>query len=75
VRGVGLMIGVEFPESRIGYSVAKGMFARRVMTAGTLINSKTIRFEPAATISYEDMDKVLQRLDAALFDTKAELNL
>ncbi len=75
VRGVGMMIGVEFPESKIGYSVAKGMFARRVMTAGTLINAKTIRFEPAATISYEDMNKVLERLEGALSDTKSEMNL
>jgi putrescine aminotransferase len=75
VRGAGLMIGVEFPESKIGYSVAKGMFARRVMTAGTLINAKTIRFEPGATITYEDMDKVLQRMEEALYDTKMEMKL
>lgn len=69
VRGVGLMIGVEFPQSEIGYSVAKGLFARKVMTAGTLNNSTTIRFEPAATTSYEDFDKVLTRMDEALADT------
>ncbi len=38
VRGIGLMIGLEFVKSEVGYSVAKGMFARRVMTAGTLVN-------------------------------------
>ncbi len=75
VRGVGLMIGLEFVKSEIGYSVAKGMFARRVMTAGTLINAKCIRFEPAAVISYEDMDLVLLRLEEALFDTKKEYEL
>jgi putrescine aminotransferase len=75
VRGVGLMIGVEFPESHVGYSTAKGMFARRVMTAGTLINAKTIRFEPAATISYAELDKVLERMDGALADAKAEHGL
>jgi putrescine aminotransferase len=66
------MIGVEFFESGIGYSVAKGLFARRVMTAGTLNNARTIRFEPAATTSYEDFGKVLDRLDEALADTKKE---
>jgi putrescine aminotransferase len=75
VRGVGLMIGLEFVQSDVGYSVAKGMFARRVMTAGTLVNAKCIRFEPAAVISYEDMDKVLFRLEEALIDTKEEFNL
>lgn len=72
VRGLGLMIGVEFPKSEIGYEVAKGMFARRVMTAGTLINAKTIRFEPAATISYESLDKVLSRMDEALAEVNGQ---
>jgi len=75
IRGIGLMIGVEFPESEMGYSVAKGMFARRVMTAGTLVNAKTIRFEPAATISYENLDKVLERFDEALTDSEKEFGL
>ena len=75
VRGVGLMIGLEFVQNEVGYSVAKGMFIRRVMTAGTLVNSKCIRFEPAAVITYEDMDHVLTRLEEALVDTKAEFNL
>jgi len=70
VRGIGLMMGVEFPKSEIGYAVAKGLFARRVMTAGTLNNATTIRFEPAATTSYEDFDKVLSRMDEALADVK-----
>ncbi|OJU18542.1 MAG: putrescine aminotransferase [Clostridiales bacterium 43-6] len=75
IRGLGLMIGVEFPESHMGYSVAKGMFARRVMTAGTLVNAKTIRFEPAATISYDQLETVLSRFDEALTDTEKEFSL
>jgi putrescine aminotransferase len=75
VRGIGMMIGVEFPESHVGYTVAKGMFARRVMTAGTLVNAKTIRFEPAATITYEDLDRVLERMDGALADAQTEHGL
>ncbi len=72
IRGIGLMIGVEFPKSEIGYAVAKGLFARKVMTAGTLNNATTIRFEPAATTSYEDFDKVLARMDDALADVQNE---
>ena len=73
VRGVGLMIAVEFFDDEMGYSVAKGMFARHVLTAGTLVNSKCVRFEPAAVITYEDMDNVIERMDAALADTRADL--
>ncbi|MDR1630895.1 MAG: aminotransferase class III-fold pyridoxal phosphate-dependent enzyme, partial [Oscillospiraceae bacterium] len=75
VRGLGLMLAVEFCLSDVGYSVAKGLFARGVMTAGTLVNAKCIRFEPAAVISYEQLDAVLSRMDAALADTKTEFSL
>jgi putrescine aminotransferase len=75
VRGTGLMLAVEFCEGEVGYDIAKGLFKRGVMTAGTLVNAKCIRFEPAAVISKDDMDKVIERMDAALEDTKKEFNL
>jgi putrescine aminotransferase len=43
--------------------VASGLFSRQVITAGTLINSKNIRIEPALNISYELIDEVLSRLE------------
>lgn len=75
VRGTGLMLAMEFCESEEGYSVAKGMFARGVITAGTLVNAKCIRFEPAAVITEEQIKAVIERLDSALADTKKEFNL
>jgi putrescine aminotransferase len=63
------MLAVEFKHTKIGYSVAKGLFSRGVMTAGTLVNAKCIRFEPPATISREQIDAVVSRMDAALADT------
>ncbi|WP_282433342.1 putrescine aminotransferase [Desulfosporosinus sp. FKA] len=74
IRGIGLMIGVEFPKSEIGYIVAKGMFARRVMTAGTLNNSKVIRFEPAATTSYKDFDIVVERFEQAVAEADKQID-
>ena len=75
VRGTGLMLAVEFCKCDVGYSVAKGLFERGVMTAGTLVNSKCIRFEPTAVISKEDMDNVIERMDEAVGNTKNEFNL
>lgn len=75
VRGTGLMLAVEFCKCDVGYSVAKGLFERGVMTAGTLVNSKCIRFEPTAVISKEDMDNVIERLDESVGNTKNEFNL
>ncbi len=70
VRGTGLMLAVEFVNSDLGYEVAKGMFSRGVMTAGTLVNAKCIRFEPPAIITEEQIAAVLERMDAALADLK-----
>ena len=63
IRGKGLLIGMEFPSDEIGYKVASGLFSRKVLTAGTLTNSKNIRIEPALNIPYETLDEVLSRLE------------
>jgi len=66
VRGLGLLIGMEFPTDGIGYKVAAGLFSRGVLAAGTLTNSKTIRFEPALTIAQDILDEALNRLEDVL---------
>ena len=75
VRGIGLMLAVEFVSSEVGYHVAKGLFARGVMTAGTLVNAKCFRFEPADMITEEQIQAVIERMDSALADTKKEFQL
>ena len=74
-RGAGLLIALEFPAAEMGYSVTKGLFKRHVMTAGTLVNAKTIRIEPPAIMTDETIDIVIQKLDEALTDTEKEFNL
>lgn len=71
IRGQGLMIGIEFHQDEIGYEVSKGMFDRGILVAGTLINSKTIRIEPALTISYEEVDQVVSTFKEVLSLVKA----
>src|SRR5262245_6385808 len=66
VRGKGLLIGIEFHDTEFGYSVASGLFRRGVLVAGTLINAKTLRIEPALFIPKEQIDEVLSRLDDTL---------
>jgi putrescine aminotransferase len=66
VRGKGLLIGVEFMDTEFGYSVASGLFRRGVLVAGTLLNAKTIRIEPALFIPKEQIDEVLNALDDTL---------
>lgn len=63
VRGRGLLIGMDFPSDEMGWKFASGMFSRRVLTAGTFINAKTIRIEPALNIPYELIDEMLKRIE------------
>jgi putrescine aminotransferase len=74
-RGAGLLICMEFPTAEVGYAVIKGLFDRHVMTAGTLVNAKTVRIEPPAVLSDESIATVLKSLDEALAEVKAEFNL
>ncbi len=53
VRGLGLLIGLEFVDSEFGYAVAADLFKRGILVAGTLLNAKTIRIEPALNIPRE----------------------
>jgi putrescine aminotransferase len=65
-RGKGLLIGLEFVDSEFGYAVAAGLFKRGVLVAGTLLNSKTLRIEPALNIPRPLVDEVLDKLDETL---------
>lgn len=63
VRGLGLLLGLEFISDRIGYEVAKRLFDFGVLVAGTLLRAKTIRIEPPLIISKEEIDYVLDVLE------------
>ena len=66
VRGLGVIIGMEFRDADIGYAVSQGLFSRGVLIGGTLFNSLTLRMQPPAIITYEQMDTVLSRLGDTL---------
>jgi putrescine aminotransferase len=68
VRGLGLLIGIEFVDSEFGYAVAAGLFRRGVLVAGTLLNAKTLRIEPALNIPRDLVDEVLEKLEETLRD-------
>ena len=65
-RGLGLLIGLEFVDTEFGYAVASGLFRRGVLVAGTLLNAKTLRIEPALATPKEVVDEVLEKLEDTL---------
>ena len=68
ITGKGLLIGMHFHNPDIGYRVAAGLFKRGVLVSGTLTSAQTIRIEPPLIISYEQLNKLLDRLEDTLKD-------
>jgi putrescine aminotransferase len=69
-RGLGLLIGLEFVDTEFGYAVAAGLFKRGVLVAGTLLNAKTLRIEPALNIPRALVDEVVEKLEETLEDLR-----
>jgi putrescine aminotransferase len=70
VGGRGLLLGIEFVNTEIGYKVVSGLFRRGVLVAGTLTNSKVVRIEPALNIP----DRLIGEVLSALEDTLKEVD-
>ena len=56
VRGKGLLVGVEFADSDVGGLVIAGLAQRRVLCAYGLNDPHTLRLEPPAVITEEEID-------------------
>jgi putrescine aminotransferase len=72
VGGRGLLLGLEFPSTEIGYRVVSGLFKRGVLVAGTLTNAQTVRIEPALNIEEKLIDEVLDALEDTLKEIDGE---
>jgi putrescine aminotransferase len=66
VRGKGLLIGIEFCCGEAGYEVAAELFRQGVLVAGTMLNAKTIRVEPALNIPDRLLTRALEQLEEAV---------
>ena len=73
ITGKGLLIGQHFHNPEIGYKIAAGLYKRGVLVAGTLTSAQTIRIEPPLVITYEQIDKVLTRLEDTLQEVSKTL--
>jgi putrescine aminotransferase len=65
-RGKGLLLGLEFMNTEIGYRVVSGLFRRGILVAGTLTNSRVVRIEPALNIPEALLDEILDKMEDTL---------
>ncbi|HVN69415.1 MAG TPA: putrescine aminotransferase [Candidatus Binatia bacterium] len=66
VRGMGLLMALEFRDHATGFELAKRMLDRGILVSGTLVNARTIRVEPPLTITEEEADYVCASLGESL---------
>lgn len=73
ITGKGLLIGMHFRSAEVGYRVAAGLFRRGVLVSGTLTSAATVRIEPPLIVTYEQLDRVLDRLEDTLHEVAASI--
>lgn len=73
VRGIGLMIGVEFAVKDVAELTINGMARRGVIAAYTLNNPKVIRFEPPLVITQAQVERAVEAFAEAVEEAIAML--
>jgi putrescine aminotransferase len=74
VRGVGLMVGVEFREDEVGELTIAQMMKRGVAAAYTLNNPRVIRFEPPLIIESTQVDQAIEVFESSVAETSEMLS-
>lgn len=73
VRGVGLMLGVEFNTNSFGVAWSRKLFSRRILVAGTLVSATSIRVCPPLVASETDIEFAIAEMNNACNDVRLEL--
>lgn len=73
VRGLGLMLGMEFHEDKFGGSIIFEMVKRNVIAVYTLNQPRVIRFEPPLNVEAGEIKAALKALGESLSETRRRL--
>ena len=74
VRGMGLLMALEFVDDKTGFELGKQMLERGVLVSGTLVNARTVRIEPPLTITQAQANYVCNALEESLRSLKGFAN-
>lgn len=73
VRGLGLMVGVQFAEKDFGLLTIAGLANRRIIAGYTLSNPNVIRVEPPLIINAAQVDDIVEAFRGALVECRQML--
>jgi len=71
IRGIGLLIGIEFDEASHAQRFVAGAIARGVIINWTLNADRVVRLAPPLTITHEEIDFAVAAFKAALAEVSA----
>lgn len=71
VRGLGLLLGLEFADEDLAGLTIAGVARRRVVVGYYLSNPRVFRFEPPLIVTREQIDRAVSCLREALIETLA----
>jgi putrescine aminotransferase len=66
VRGLGLMLGLEFPQAGIAGALMAELFQRGILAVYTLNNDRVIRMIPPLVITEAQLDEALTQIEEAV---------
>jgi putrescine aminotransferase len=71
VRGLGLMLGVEFWSNDLGVAWSRALLKRHVLVSGTLISATSVRVCPPLVITADEIDLALRAMQGACQEATA----
>jgi len=73
VRGRGLLVGIEFPDSDTGGLVIAGLIQQQILAAFALNNPEVLRLEPPAVATADQIDRGIEAIGSALHHARGLL--
>lgn len=74
IRNVGLLMAIEFENAEINFKVIHNCIQNGVITDWFLFNDKSLRLAPPLTITFEEIDIAISKINLAIQQTQKELN-
>ena len=75
IRSVGLLLAIEFESSDINFKVIHNCIQNGVITDWFLFNDQSLRLAPPLTITFEELDNAMEKINLSIQQTSESLAL
>jgi acetylornithine/succinyldiaminopimelate/putrescine aminotransferase len=75
IRSVGLLLAIEFESAEINFKVIQHCIQNGVITDWFLFNDQSLRLAPPLTITFEELDNAMEKINLSIQQTAESLAL